>query len=140
METLRIALISPAQTLDLRQQVLWPHKPVSFVQLPEDDTGTHFGAFLSEELVSVMSVFLKGEEAQFRKFATAQAMQGRGIGSQLLQHLLTHASSLGLKRIWCHARQEKAGFYRKFGFKEKGTPFFKEGVPYVVMDLYLPGV
>ncbi|KAF7314139.1 Glucosamine 6-phosphate N-acetyltransferase [Mycena chlorophos] len=39
--------ISAADTVPLRHSVLWPDKDVSYVLLPEDATGWHFGAFIS---------------------------------------------------------------------------------------------
>nr|GAT56669.1 predicted protein [Mycena chlorophos] len=40
--------ISAADTVPLRHSVLWPDKDVSYVLLPEDATGWHFGAFISQ--------------------------------------------------------------------------------------------
>ena len=40
--------------------------------LQDDEDGLHFGLFNKEKLVSVVSLFIDGEEAQFRKFATLQ--------------------------------------------------------------------
>ncbi|KAI1208119.1 acyl-CoA N-acyltransferase [Annulohypoxylon truncatum] len=39
--------ISAQQTYALRHAVLWPDKPMSYVQLPDDEAGQHFGAFIS---------------------------------------------------------------------------------------------
>ncbi|KAI8959350.1 GCN5-like N-acetyltransferase [Daldinia sp. FL1419] len=42
-----IRSISAEDTYALRQAVLWPNKPLSYVQLPDDLVGKHFGAFVS---------------------------------------------------------------------------------------------
>lgn len=125
--------VAAADTYALRQQVLWPDRPLSYVQLPDDADGRHYGAFVGAELVSVVSLFGRGAEAQFRKFATHPGWQGRGIGSALLRHLLDEAARHGARRLWCDARQEKAGFYRRFGFEVEGVPFYKGPIPYVRM-------
>ncbi|KAI1095521.1 GCN5-like N-acetyltransferase [Rostrohypoxylon terebratum] len=39
--------ISARQTYALRHAVLWPDKPASYVQLPDDEVGLHYGAFVS---------------------------------------------------------------------------------------------
>ncbi|KAI0888365.1 GCN5-like N-acetyltransferase [Annulohypoxylon maeteangense] len=39
--------ISAHQTYALRHDVLWPDKPTAYVQLPDDEAGQHFGAFIS---------------------------------------------------------------------------------------------
>ncbi|KZT59584.1 hypothetical protein CALCODRAFT_493533 [Calocera cornea HHB12733] len=39
--------IPPSSTHALRHSVLWPHKPLEYVILDEDEQGWHFGAFLA---------------------------------------------------------------------------------------------
>jgi hypothetical protein len=71
--------IEPAQTYALRHAVLWPDKPLAYVQLPDDAAGHHFGAFAQGALVAVISLFVGTDGvARFRKFATDPAWQGRG--------------------------------------------------------------
>ncbi|GAB2961271.1 GNAT family N-acetyltransferase [Hymenobacter coalescens] len=134
----RIELIPASRTYALRHQVLWPEQPAAYVQLPDDAQGLHFGALVGDELLSVVSLFVDGEEAHFRKFATRPDWQGRGLGSALLGHLMREAARRGARRLWCDARQEKAGFYQKFGFAVEGQPFHKGPIPYVRMSCGLP--
>lgn len=128
----------PAEaTWQLRQEVLWPSKPLAYVKIPEDEKGLHCGVKVKGELVSVISLFIKEEEAQFRKFATLHKEQGKGYGSYLLSHILQEAKKLGVKRIWCNARVETAGFYKRFGMVETDNRFYKGDIPYVVMEKWL---
>ncbi|KAI1387540.1 GCN5-like N-acetyltransferase [Hypoxylon trugodes] len=136
--------ISAENTYALRQAVLWPNKPLSYVQLPDDLDGQHFGAYVivdaasssnnkgddvsdginrdeedarsPEELVSIISLFVDGESgaARFRKFATAPAWQGKGVGSALLTYTIEVAARKGATSIWCDARQGALGFYQRF--------------------------
>ncbi|KAK7749076.1 hypothetical protein SLS62_008471 [Diatrype stigma] len=46
-QILTIRSIPASETYTLRHAVLWPHKPLSYVQLPDDADGQHFGAFIS---------------------------------------------------------------------------------------------
>ena len=57
----RIDKITMEETIPLRHSVLWPTKPLSHVCLPEDATGTHYGAFLPlrETPVAVISLFME---------------------------------------------------------------------------------
>lgn len=48
---INIQQIAGNQTQDLRHKVLWPHKDPSFVILPEDASGYHFGAFLDNGII-----------------------------------------------------------------------------------------
>ncbi len=123
--------ISFAATYPLRHQVLWPDKPVAYCHLPDDPTGQHFGAFQGEELVAVISLFVPGHLAQFRKFATRPDCQGQGLGTALLRHVLAEAAHLGARRIWCSARLATLPFYERFGLRPDGPVFEKEGIPYV---------
>ncbi|MDO7874658.1 GNAT family N-acetyltransferase [Hymenobacter sp. ASUV-10] len=125
-----IRLITPADTYALRHQVLWPDKPLDYVRIDDDAAGCHFGAFRGEELLSVISLFITGPEARFRKFATHPDYQGQGLGTALLQHVLSEARRQGARRIWCDARQDSAGFYARFGLQPEGEIFYKGPIPY----------
>ena len=130
-----IYAIVPSQTWPLRHTVMWPDKPLDYVKLPEDAHGIHYGLFVNDHLVSVISLFIKGEDAQFRKFATALSHQGKGYGSQLLKYLMQEAASKGIKKLWCNARKDKASFYENFGMIKTSHSFIKGGIGYVVMEL-----
>jgi GNAT superfamily N-acetyltransferase len=130
--------IEAAATYALRHAVLWPDKPAAYVQLPEDEAGQHFGAFVGDELVSVISLFINGDEARFRKFATAPAWQGRGIGGQLLAHTLAAATAAGARAIWCDARASALAFYQRYGLGPDGPPFAKGDIPYQRLRRALP--
>ncbi|KAJ3505547.1 hypothetical protein NLJ89_g7357 [Agrocybe chaxingu] len=160
----RLDKITANQTLFLRQSVLWPDKDISEMILPEDETGRHYGAFLSHtgDLVAVISLFVEeapidnnsdleasshssamvdgGPRAvRFRKFACDVQYQGKGIGTRLLTYALSMArSELNVVMAWCDARTTAMGWYQKRGFVAFGTTFYKGPVEYVRMqiDLY----
>ncbi|KAI0662121.1 GCN5-related N-acetyltransferase [Cubamyces menziesii] len=139
--------ISADDTVSLRHSVLWPDHPISHVLLPEDASGYHFGAFLptSTSPVAVISIFIdplpspssevsSARAARFRKFACDPAYQGRGIGSQLLQHVFEIAAKkLGCSVIWCDARLSASAWYERRGMQEFGETFFKGEIEYVRM-------
>lgn len=130
--TLLIQPIDAAQTHALRHAVLWPEKPLAYVQLPDDAAGQHFGAFAEGALVAVISLFVGADGvARFRKFATAPAWQGRGVGTALLHHVIAQARAQGASQLWCDARQNTLPFYQRFGLAAEGDVFYKGEVPYV---------
>lgn len=133
MSAFDIRPITPADTYKLRHQVLWPDKPLDYVKIDDDAAGYHFGALRGKELLSVISLFINGNEARFRKFATHPGAQGQGLGTALLQHVFNEARCLGARRIWCDARQDSAGFYARFGMQPEGEVFYKGPIPYVRM-------
>ncbi|WP_346353747.1 GNAT family N-acetyltransferase [Azotosporobacter soli] len=133
MAQVTIEEIRASETWALRQRVMWPERPLKDSILPDDEKGIHYGMRLEGELVSVISLFWQGTEIQFRKFATAQEMQGKGYGSRLLQHCLTQARTLGATALWCNARKEKIAFYQRFALRETGECFKRNGRAYVIM-------
>lgn len=130
--TFTIQPIAAAQTYALRHAVLWPDKPPTYVQLPDDDAGQHFGAFVAGELRAVISLFVTSAgDARFRKFATDPAWQGRGLGTALLRHTMQAAQAQGASALWCDARQNALPFYQRFGLSPEGDVFYKGDIPYL---------
>ncbi|QNK60908.1 GNAT family N-acetyltransferase [Paenibacillus sp. PAMC21692] len=113
---------------------MWPEKEFDFIKLYDDGLGKHYGLFEGGELVSVVSLFAQGDQAQFRKFATLAAHQNKGYGSRLLKYVIGEAEKAGVKRIFCNARIDKAVFYEKFGLRATGAVFSKSGKDYVIME------
>jgi GNAT superfamily N-acetyltransferase len=136
-DMLNIRNIDKETTWALRQKVLWPGKALEYVKLEDDDYGMHYGLFVENRLVSVISLFTGPDGAQFRKFATLEEEQGKGYGSELLRYLINEARQRGVVRIWCNARKSKSGYYRKFGLEETDRLFIKGGIEYVVMERHL---
>ncbi|KAH7913380.1 acyl-CoA N-acyltransferase [Hygrophoropsis aurantiaca] len=158
LSEISVRLIDVEATQSLRHSVLWPEMDISYVLLPEDDRGSHVGAFLpsSDKPIAVISLFVQpipSEEksvamdhhiansepaARFRKFACHPDYQRRGIGTKLLKHVFTLAASeLGVKVIWCDARLTTSEWYRKRGMVPFGSRFFKGSVEYTRMKASL---
>jgi len=113
---------------------MWPEKPIEFIALDEDRKGIHFGLWKGVQIVSVISLFINEDEAQFRKFATALSEQSNGYGTLLMRHLMTYAENLKVKKIWCNARADKTSFYEKFGMRQTSKSFIKGGINYIIME------
>lgn len=127
--------IQADETWALRHKVMWPDKPLDFVILPNDADGLHYGLFENGQLVSVISMFVKGDKAQFRKFATDAAYQGKGYGSQLLVYLIDTSRDLNIKELNCDARITAISFYKRFGMEIDSEVFQKSGKDYIRMSL-----
>ncbi|MBO0934858.1 GNAT family N-acetyltransferase [Fibrella aquatilis] len=125
-----LAPITADDTLPLRQLVLWPDKSLDEVRLPNDADGHHVGAFVDGQLVAVISLFVNGERAQFRKFATHPDYQQQGIGSLLLRRVIDVAKQLNANRLCCDARLSAASFYTRRGMQPTGPIFYKGPIPY----------
>lgn len=137
MKSIRIEVIRAEDTLAIRQIAMWADKDIAFVKLKDDLEGQHFGLYRHECLISVISLFSKGDRMQFRKFATRPEYQGRGYGSMLLKEVIERAKTSGFKDLWCNARVSKVSYYEAFGLVMTEETFIKEGQSYVIMTLNL---
>lgn len=116
---------------------MWPDKPIAFVRLENDEKGRHFALLKGADIISIVSLFVNNNHAQFRKFATKTSEQGNGYGTLLLNHLMNIARNEIIENIWCNARVEKSSYYEKFGMKQTTKRFIKEGVEYIIMEKQL---
>ncbi|MGZ3891288.1 MAG: GNAT family N-acetyltransferase [Mucilaginibacter sp.] len=129
-----IEQIRPELTWNLRQKVLYPAQKLYEMEMEEDLDGIHFGAFTDNKLVAVVSLFPKGDDFQFRKFAVDPYYQGKGIGNSLLTYIADFTKAEGGKRLWCNARSTATGFYDKNDFSHTGQFFSKNGFDYEVLE------
>lgn len=133
--SIKIKVIHAKETHHLRHQVMWPNKPPEFVILDNDEEGIHFGLLKDSIIISVVSLFIENNTAQFRKFATKISEQGSGYGSILLTHVINVVSKdKKVDKLWCNARVDKTIFYEKFGMTQTTKTFSKGNIQYVIME------
>ena len=130
----KIVEISAEETLNIRHKAMWPDKHIDYVRIANDDEGRHFGLFIDDFMVSLVSLFIVNKEAQFRKFATLPAYQGKGFGTLLLKEIMDTVKDENIDRIWCNSRTNKSGYYAKFGMTLTNKTFVKGGIEYVIME------
>lgn len=129
-----IKQITTSEILPIRHKVMWPDKPIEYVELPNDENARHFGLFVNGEITSIISLFVENNEAQFRKFATLIEFQGLGYGTILLKSIVDLIQKEGIRKLWCNARVEKSKFYERFNLKSTDEKFEKGGIEYVIME------
>lgn len=134
MQKFVIQEITASETWPLRHMVMYPDYPAEYVKLENDDEGIHFGGYMGEELVSVVSLFIKGKDAQFRKLATLEKHQGKGFATQILNHIISFSKKQNCTKIWCNARANKTNFYHTFGIKETPQTYTKSGINFIIME------
>lgn len=130
--------INALKTYGIRQQVLWPDKPVEHVMIPGDELATHIGLFADDVHVGVISLFVDGREMQFRKLAILPTSRGHKGGQALIASCLAIAAQNGASKLWCDARQDAMGFYTKMGFEINEDVFLKSDVSYQKAFLNAP--
>ncbi|RYG15883.1 MAG: GNAT family N-acetyltransferase [Chitinophagaceae bacterium] len=129
--------IFPALTWRIRQLAMYPEKEITDMELPEDWDGIHFGLYYQYELTGVVSLFAKGDNAQFRKMAVLPSDQGKGFGKQLLAYLIDYCKTQDLETLWCNARVSATNFYKKLGFVTVGEIYYTNEIAYIKMELKL---
>jgi predicted GNAT family N-acyltransferase len=130
-------MITLDEALPIRHCVLWPDKPMSFCKVDGDDAASHYAAFLNNTLASVASIYIEGQVARLRKFATLEGFQGRGAGTQLISHIIAELEQTDIDTFWCDARTTAVGFYKRFGMQVQGAEFVKSGIAYYKMEVSL---
>ena len=126
--------VSLPEVWRLRQQVMYPDQDIKMVQIDDDRNGIHLGAYKENELLSVISMFCSDKQLQFRKFATHDQYQRKGIGSALLQYVFDWAETNEVELVWCNARLTAIGLYKRFGMEPVGETWIKNGVEYIKMQ------
>lgn len=132
-----IKKISGLDTLKIRQTVMYPNSDISEVMLENDHEGLHFGLFVNSELVTVISLFIKSDTAQFRKFATLDSYQSNGYGTKMMHHLIEYCRTHNVSTLWCNARSSKTRFYSKFGLNPVASPYKVNNIEYVKLQTSL---
>ncbi|GEP96397.1 1-(5-phosphoribosyl)-5-[(5-phosphoribosylamino)methylideneamino]imidazole-4-carboxamide isomerase [Chitinophaga cymbidii] len=129
--------ITTEDTLHLRRDVLYPHWQLEQVRVDHDDDGLHFGLYEGRELVTVVSLFISGASAQFRKLATAAHCRGKGYGKRMMQHISNVCLRHNVRTLWCNARDSAETFYLQLGFTRTSDIFYKDDIAFYKMEISL---
>ena len=136
---MQVREVRPADTVELRRQVLRGGRPVA---LPGDaEPAFHVGVFEGAELLATGNVRVDPapwEPAvpawRLRGMATAPEHRGRGAGALVLDALMAHARAHGGGVLWCNARVPAQRFYERAGLVVRGDPWVDPEIgPHVVM-------
>jgi GNAT superfamily N-acetyltransferase len=129
---MEIKKISSTETYPVRHEVLRKGKPIETCQFKGDDdeNTVHFGLFLKDKLVGIISVFKENNnlfpesnQFQIRGMAVLEAFQGKGFGAELVKKAENHCISLNTDLIWFNAREKAVPFYEKLNYKITGDSF-----------------
>jgi ribosomal protein S18 acetylase RimI-like enzyme len=116
----------------LRHLLLRPHQAPEQLAYEGDDAwdSLHVGAYIDRELVGIASIVRQAPPGEVnerawrvRGMATTPQVRGLGYGGALLERCLGHAIEHGGTLVWCNARADAVGFYRRFGFEVQGESF-----------------
>lgn len=72
--------------------------------------------------------------AKIERVAVAREARGRGVGAELLRHVLDRLDGLpGIAASVLHAQTHATGFYERLGYQAEGAPFDEDGIRHVRM-------
>ena len=84
-------------------------------------------------LACLMLTPLANGQIKMRQVAVDPALQGTGIGRQMVEFSETEAARLGYQEMVLHARDTAVGFYLRLGYESVGDPFKEVGIPHRYM-------
>ena len=121
------------EILQVRLDSMYPGQDINIVKVDGDECAMHYGYYIDEKLVGVISLFIKTTPFQIRKVAVLPEYQGKGIGTKLIKNILDTIEG----DIFLNARIDKMEFYEKIGFvKVEGSEFSKNGFTLKKMDFH----
>ena len=127
-----IKKIAATETYSVRLPVLRKGKPIESCHFDGDDLEStqHFGLYLSQELVGIISLFKKSNSTfskknqyQIRGMAVLENYRKKDFGKALIIHIEEECKNQGVNLLWFNARMEAVGFYETMGYQKEGTPF-----------------
>jgi len=77
------------------------------------------------------------ETGQIGRMAVLKPYRQCGIGSAMLQNILSIAKDMDMQSVFLNAQIDAIKFYEKFGFLKQGDTFDDAGIPHVRMDKVL---
>lgn len=128
----------------LRYEIL--RKPLDRVFYEEDLAleydSIHIACYDHRSLDIVGCLILKpvgNSILKMRQVAISDGVQGKGVGTIMVQYAEAHASRLGFVKIELHARATAVNFYIKNKYKKQGKVFQEVGIDHLYMFKMLDG-
>jgi GNAT superfamily N-acetyltransferase len=138
-----IRKITATDTYAVRHIVLRAGKPIESCHFEGDELASthHFGCFLEDQLIGVISLFeignanfAKQKSFQIRGMAVLDSHQKQGVGEALVSKAESFCVTEKATLIWFNARTSAVGFYHKMGYEIIGSEFeIKEVGPHLLM-------
>ena len=126
-----------AAAVNLRRAVL--RTPIgldfTYTQLAAEAGDIHLAAFADGELIGTVLVSPYDDQTmKLRQMAVDDAVQGQGVGAQLLAAAEAEARADGKTRITLAARVTAQPFYARNGYMAVGDVFEEVTLPHIAMQ------
>ncbi len=108
-------------------------------QVEKEYAYKHFAVYHSRDGIVACLMLVPSEEVawQMKQVAVAEKYRGQGIGTFLVQEIEKYAKSLGVKKLFLHAREEAVPFYNKLNYTLVGKPFMEILLPHYYMEKFI---
>jgi GNAT superfamily N-acetyltransferase len=125
------------QMVKLRDDILRRPLGLSFSsqELEREKDNMLIAAFEDDDMLGCcMLVEENPETVRLRQMAVLNDLQGKGIGTALMNFAENLARDRGYKIISMHARKNAIGFYEKMGYNIAGEEFIELTIPHYIME------
>lgn len=133
IEILNIDILDPLyqDERELRNKILLRPIGIPDYGWEQNDTiSWHFVAVSDAKVIGcvVLVPLENSKQAQLIQMAVDTPWQGKGLGKQLVHHLLNFAKKNGLEEVLIHSRSDVTPFYESLGFSVYGETFEEVGI------------
>ena len=119
----------------LRERIL--RKPLGSIFSVEelDDEKNHIqvAGFIEGELLATALLVVEELEIKMQRVVVKEDFQNQLIGSQMMIYCENIAEKIGVKNIYCHARDSAINFYLINDYQKCGDYFDEDGIPHLKM-------
>jgi ribosomal protein S18 acetylase RimI-like enzyme len=104
-----------------------------------EDTAFHLVGMCDRTIIASARLReLSPELGSISYVAVLPEFQNQGIGTKLIENLITKTQEKNLKAVRVMSRINAIKFYHKLGFTEQQNPFDFLGIPHIFMQLEIP--
>lgn len=104
--------------------------------LDEPESTLHFVVLQDESAIATARLLANGK---LGRMAVLREDRGKGIGRELLNHIIGCAIDNRMETLFLHAQSHALPFYEKSGFEAYDAEFFEAGIAHRKMKLELDG-
>ena len=105
--------------------------PVEIERDGTDPACTHFLATAADgQPIGTARV---DQHGHIGRVAVLKAWRGRGVGSELMEAVVTYLKTAGLEEALLNSQTSASEFYLKLGFEVRGEEFMEAGIPHIAM-------
>jgi N-acetylglutamate synthase-like GNAT family acetyltransferase len=101
----------------LREKILRNGKHFSQDELDAEKEHIHIAGFVDGDLIATCSLIHQPDcKIKMQRVAVREDLQGKGLGSNMVQYCGKYAADHGISTIYVHARDSAISFYLKNGY------------------------